>query len=301
MTRVVNWGLAALAVAALVVVGLAALIYFSFVSTVMSKTSSDGRHTAKLIRISGIDLNFKLIVDGQTVYNSPDFAPRPVDFREQIVWDAERPQVMLEVAGERLFGFDAASRKPLSPQELADMSATPFEELGFEGDLPGAESVHLFQFLRGEFAGFGINLPVASAPEPPSLRASVTRDDAGFIVTATKEAFSYSRSFLMSIFGAPKFDHDATSIFRDDARFTTVMLTEEGDETRVIVMHWKDEAVRNKIEEAAAAGMTKVVDDEMREVNELIERGEFEEVNRRVKEWESSFEAEDQDGAQAAE
>jgi hypothetical protein len=116
----------------------------------------------------------------------------------------------------------------------------------------------------------------------------VTRDDAGFVVTATKEAFPHARSFLTSIFGAPKFNDGPTSIFRDDTRYTTVMLTEEGDDARVIVMHWKEDAVRKRIEEAQAEGISKAVDDEMREVNELIERGEFEEASRRVESWETT-------------
>jgi hypothetical protein len=44
--------------------------------------------------------------------------------------------VVLEVAGERIFGYDVSERKTLSASELLDVQFTPFEELGYEAELP---------------------------------------------------------------------------------------------------------------------------------------------------------------------
>lgn len=115
---------------------IAAGFYFSFVSTVMKKTSPDGRHFAKLVRIDGIDVIFRVVVDGRQVYSSPDFAPTSADCREQIAWTANNSVVVLEVGGERIFGYDAVERRELSNAELLDVQFTPFTELGFEGEVP---------------------------------------------------------------------------------------------------------------------------------------------------------------------
>ncbi|HEX3599595.1 MAG TPA: hypothetical protein VHU84_05595 [Lacipirellulaceae bacterium] len=113
-----------------------AAFYFSMVSTVMTKTSPDGLHTAKLVRVRGIDVNFNVTVDGLQVFNSPDFAPVHADFREQIVWDADSKAVVLEVGGQRIFGYHANERRELSDAELLDVQFTPFSEFRFEGVLP---------------------------------------------------------------------------------------------------------------------------------------------------------------------
>jgi hypothetical protein len=104
----------------LVCVGLGALWFVSLSSTVMTKRSPDGRHTATLTRIQGIDVNFRVKVDGKLVYDSADFAPESADFREQINWDADSRVVVLEVADR-------------SDSELRAVEFTPFEKLGFEG------------------------------------------------------------------------------------------------------------------------------------------------------------------------
>lgn len=122
--------------AAIFFVLIVAAFYFSAVSTVMKKASPDGQHNAELVRIDGIDVNFRLNVDGRRVYSSPDFAPSRTDFREQIVWSAGNNIVVLEVGDERIFGYDAAERRELSDAELLNVQFTPFTELGFEGERP---------------------------------------------------------------------------------------------------------------------------------------------------------------------
>lgn len=113
-------------------------LYFTFVTHVMTKSSPDGLHTAKLHRINGIDVNFKVTVDGESVYSSADFAPVDADFREQIVWNIDGNIVVLEVGGERLFGFDAAKKQSLTDDELRTVQFTALDELGYEGTLPSA-------------------------------------------------------------------------------------------------------------------------------------------------------------------
>jgi len=104
--------------------------------TVMTRPSPDGRHKAILKRVDGIDVNFQLVVDGEKVYWSPDFAPAEVDFRENLAWDRSGTRVFLSVADHRIFGYDANARRPLEDAELLALELPEFEELGFEGKLP---------------------------------------------------------------------------------------------------------------------------------------------------------------------
>jgi hypothetical protein len=113
-----------------------AVFYFSMVSTVMTKRSPDGQHTAKLTRVQGIDVNFRVSVDGTRVYSSPDFAPVPADFREHLIWGTNGQVVVLEVAGQRIFGYHVAEKRALTDSELLNVQFAPFGELRFEGTLP---------------------------------------------------------------------------------------------------------------------------------------------------------------------
>jgi hypothetical protein len=123
-------------VPALAFAGFVAVFYLSTVSTVITKRSPDRQHTAKLSRVQGIDVNFRVSVDGSRVYSSPDFAPVRADFREQLIWDTNSQAVVLEVAGRRIFGYHVGEKRPLTDSELLKIRLTPFEELGFEGTLP---------------------------------------------------------------------------------------------------------------------------------------------------------------------
>jgi hypothetical protein len=123
-------------VAALACAFFVATLYFSMVSTVMTKRSPDRLHTAKLTRFDGIDLIFSVTVDGVRVYDSPDFASPPVDFREQLIWDTDSTAVVLEVAGQRLFGYHVGEKRALKDSELYSLRLTPFHELGFAGQVP---------------------------------------------------------------------------------------------------------------------------------------------------------------------
>jgi len=127
---------AVLGVALLALVGSLVMFLFSVVSTGMTKRSPDGQHVARLSRVEGSDVSFKVTVDGSSVYSSPDFASVRADFREQLVWDDKSQVVMLEVAGQRIFGYHADEKRPLVDSELLRIQVTPFEELRFEGTLP---------------------------------------------------------------------------------------------------------------------------------------------------------------------
>ena len=124
------------AIAVLGFAAFAAMFYFGMVSTVMTKRSPDRQHTATLSRVQGIDVNFRVTIDGTRVYGSPDFAPIRADFREQLIWDTNSHAVFLEVAGRRIFGYHVGDKRALTDSELLKIHLTPFEELRFEGTLP---------------------------------------------------------------------------------------------------------------------------------------------------------------------
>ena len=124
---------AAAGVLALAAVGLWVLVG---PTTVDVRRSPGGRHQAVLRRFEGIDVNFQVLVDGRKVFWSPDFAPVDLDFREGLAWDRTGRRVVLLVAGESLFGYDADSKTALSDVDLLNVDLPPFEEFGFEGRLP---------------------------------------------------------------------------------------------------------------------------------------------------------------------
>lgn len=126
------------------VVGIAVLAFagfvltfcFSMVSNVMTKRSPDRQHTGELSSVQGIDVNFRVTVDGARVYGSPDFAPVRADYREQLIWETNSQAVVFEVAGRRIFGYHVGEKRPLTDSEVLQIHLTPFEELRFEGTLP---------------------------------------------------------------------------------------------------------------------------------------------------------------------
>ncbi len=105
-------------------------------TTVETEYNAAETHKAKLVRHDGIDVNFKVIIDGEPVYWSADFAPVKEDFRENLIWDKTDNIVVLEIAGERLFGYDAERKVVLTNEELLSVIFTPFWHYGFESKLP---------------------------------------------------------------------------------------------------------------------------------------------------------------------
>lgn len=131
-------------------------------------------------------------------------------------------------------------------------------------------TIDLLPFLQEALARFGIN---TSTPGPEYARfvATVDRDGAGFVLTAGKLASPAVQTFLDAHFGDPVFHSDATSIYRDDSCFTTVMLNREQDETKVIVLHWKDQAVKDEIAKAQEVGIDEAVRQELSALEQLLE------------------------------
>lgn len=122
----------------LLIVGvLFAIVYYSLApTTVQSKINPTDSHKATLVRYQGIDVNFKVVVDGEQVYYSPDFIPVRFDFREQISWDITGNIVILEVAGKRIFAYDAEQKRKLSDSEVLAVEYPPFFQYRYEGNLP---------------------------------------------------------------------------------------------------------------------------------------------------------------------
>ena len=119
-----------------VVAGVVAIWSLVGFRTVEVRYSPDRRHKAILQRCGGIDVNFRVIVDGREVFPSPDFAPVALDFREKLIWDRTGSHVVLEVAGERIFGYDASHSRDLTADELLAIEYPSFAEFRFEGELP---------------------------------------------------------------------------------------------------------------------------------------------------------------------
>jgi hypothetical protein len=114
----------------------------SLMTTKLMELTNPGRsHRAELLRMDSIDRNYLVKVDGRVVYGSPDFAPRTdLAFRETLLWDRTGGVVILEVAGHRIFGYDAETNRRLSNGELLTVELPPEPPLWqyhFESEWPG--------------------------------------------------------------------------------------------------------------------------------------------------------------------
>ena len=135
-------------IVALVALGIIATGYLGYlvlrlsfpeeILTDITKLSPDRKHKARLVtREASFDVNVFLEVNGQPVYVTPDFrAPAQFDFREYLFWDKGGTVVVLEVAGKRLFGYDARNLRGLTVAELSRVQLSSFDDLGFAHVLP---------------------------------------------------------------------------------------------------------------------------------------------------------------------
>jgi hypothetical protein len=82
--------------------------------------SQDGQLKAELIRRHALfDLNFIIRLNGRQIYRSEDFRPNyTVPFRETILWDKTGENLIFEVAGQRLFGYNVTAKRKLLDKEL---------------------------------------------------------------------------------------------------------------------------------------------------------------------------------------
>jgi hypothetical protein len=72
------------------------------------------------------DINFKVGVNGQTVYTSPDVMPFPDGmYRETLVWDETGRVVVLELMNKRVFAYDTVEQRRLGKGELSQYKLYP--------------------------------------------------------------------------------------------------------------------------------------------------------------------------------
>lgn len=116
---------------------------FARIYPVQFLSSPDRAHQAVLERTEFMDLNFEVKLDGRVIYRSPDFAPDPtLAHRETLLWDDSGNILILEIAGQRLFGYDVTRGKALSSAALPRVKVrpTPLPAYGFEGQWPSSST-----------------------------------------------------------------------------------------------------------------------------------------------------------------
>ena len=108
--------------------GFKSRVYFR---PVQRLASLDRTHLAILERVDNIDLNFRILLDGQKIYHSPDFKPNSsLPFRETLLWDITGKQLLFEITGRRLFGYDVQKQRVLSGAEVLQAKvAAPTESI----------------------------------------------------------------------------------------------------------------------------------------------------------------------------
>ena len=72
------------------------------------------------------DINFRMKVDGESVYESPDLMGFPDHlYRETLVWDKSGTVVVLELMGKRVFAYNADDKRPLVKGEIPNYEFYP--------------------------------------------------------------------------------------------------------------------------------------------------------------------------------
>lgn len=107
--------------------------------TVQVLRHPSANNVAMLERVDSIDTNFRVSLNGTTIYHSPDFSPqKSFPFREALLWDDSANFLIFEVAGRRLFGYDLTQNKQLTDAQLLSVktSPVPIRKYGFGGRWP---------------------------------------------------------------------------------------------------------------------------------------------------------------------
>ena len=107
--------------------------------TVQVLRHPSANNVATLERVDSIDTNFRVSLNGTTVYRSPDFSTqKSFPFREALLWDDSANFLIFEVAGRRLFGYDLTQNQPLTDTQLLNLktSPVPVRKYRFEGRWP---------------------------------------------------------------------------------------------------------------------------------------------------------------------
>ena len=94
--------------------------------TLQTVWSDSGQHAVLYKQYSLMNINFKVEVDGQIVYISPDVLNFPDGmYRETLVWDETGRVVVLELMGKRVFAYDAVEKRKLGKGELSQYKLHP--------------------------------------------------------------------------------------------------------------------------------------------------------------------------------
>ena len=106
--------------------------------------SPDGQLKAQLIRrYDFLDLNFIIELNGDKIYRSEDFRPNyTIPFRETILWDKNGKNLIFEIDGHRLFGYNVTEKRRLSNRELLSLQVQnpKPENFGYSGQWPSLQS-----------------------------------------------------------------------------------------------------------------------------------------------------------------
>jgi hypothetical protein len=123
-----------------------AIFIWSIGTTIQRLESPDGKHVATLIRADHIDRNYIVKLDGSRVFVTADFAPRSdVIFRETLAWDVSGKILVLEIARQKIIGYDTELNRRLGDSELLEVELAPDSHLGeffYEAPWPGIGRVY---------------------------------------------------------------------------------------------------------------------------------------------------------------
>ena len=115
-----------------IALGLIAMPVYRVVSNIFGGRTvqtvwSDSGHRAVLYKqYSLLNINFKVGIDGEIVYISPDVINFPDGmYRETLVWDKTGRIVVLELMGKRVFAYDSVERRKLGKGELSQYRLYP--------------------------------------------------------------------------------------------------------------------------------------------------------------------------------
>lgn len=130
----------------------------------------------------------------------------------------------------------------------------------------------LWDFLEAEFLATNIAIP-DSVALPKSLGEwSLKRDECGFVVTASVQAWRPLKDLFDTVFSPPVFESNGRLIYRNDERQLTVMLASGTTATSLIVLRWGSPGVRARVAEAQNAALAEIVDGAFAEVHGLLEQ-----------------------------
>lgn len=138
-------------------------------------------------------------------------------------------------------------------------------------DMSGMPSISAF--LNEEFKEYGLEPGDSSALSHSDW--TLERDQCGFTLRTAPEAFLPLLQHLDSVFPPSRFDSaegsGRTLIFRDDAHHTTAMLAQGAGQTELIVLHWKDPAIRAAISQQQEEAISQLVDGALSKFHGMVD------------------------------